>query len=127
MGLDLNLEDFAARVNSDLVGKVVNIASRCAGFVKKLGGGTLSEHCAEPQMVARFIAAGDDIAADFEAREFSRAIRKIMELADEANAYIAEKEPWALAKQDGRNAKKGNTTKERKKEKRKKKKKQREA
>ncbi|OWV28463.1 methionine--tRNA ligase [Halomonas campaniensis] len=102
--LDLNLEDFAARVNSDLVGKVVNIASRCAGFVKKLGSGRLSSHCAEPQMVARFIAAGDDIAEDFEAREFSRAMRKIMELADEANTYIADKEPWALAKQDGRDA-----------------------
>ena len=102
--LDLNLDDFAARVNSDLVGKVVNIASRCAGFVKKIGGGTLSAHCAEPQMVARFIAAGDDIAEDFEAREFSRAMRKIMELADEANTYIADKEPWALAKQDGRDA-----------------------
>ncbi len=102
--LDLNLEDFAARVNSDLVGKVVNIASRCAGFVKKLGGGNLSAHCAEPQMVARFIAAGDDIADDFEAREFSRAMRKIMELADEANTYIADKEPWALAKQEGRDA-----------------------
>ncbi|CAO1663654.1 methionine--tRNA ligase [Halomonas sp. NYA30] len=102
--LDLNLEDFSARVNSDLVGKVVNIASRCAGFVKKIGGGTLSTHCAEPQMVARFIAAGDDIADDFEAREFSRAMRKIMELADEANTYIADKEPWALAKQDGRDA-----------------------
>ena len=102
--LDLNLEDFAARVNSDLVGKVVNIASRCAGFVKKIGGGTLSAHCAEPQMVARFIAAGNDIAEDFEAREFSRAMRKIMELADEANTYIADKEPWALAKQDGRDA-----------------------
>ncbi|MBR9903314.1 MAG: methionine--tRNA ligase [Gammaproteobacteria bacterium] len=102
--LDLNLEDFAARVNSDLVGKVVNIASRCAGFVKKLGGGSLSSHCAEPQMVARFIAAGDHIAEDFEAREFSRAMRKIMELADEANTYIADQEPWALAKQDGRDA-----------------------
>ncbi|CEP36288.1 MULTISPECIES: methionine--tRNA ligase [unclassified Halomonas] len=102
--LDLNLEDFAARVNADLVGKVVNIASRCAGFVKKLGGGNLSSHCAEPQMVARFIAAGDHIAEDFEAREFSRAMRKIMDLADEANTYIADKEPWALAKQDGRDA-----------------------
>ncbi|HSP57238.1 MAG TPA: methionine--tRNA ligase [Halomonas sp.] len=100
--LDLNLEDFAARVNSDLVGKVVNIASRCAGFVKKLGHGHLSRHCAEPAMVARFITAGDMIAEDFEAREFGRAMRKVMELADEANTYIAEKEPWALAKQDGR-------------------------
>lgn len=102
--LDLNLDDFAARVNADLVGKVVNIASRCAGFVKKLGGGRLSAHCSEPQMVARFIAAGDSIAQDFEAREFSRAMRHIMELADEANTYIAEKEPWVLAKQEGRDA-----------------------
>ncbi|RAR61470.1 MULTISPECIES: methionine--tRNA ligase [Halomonadaceae] len=100
--LDLNLEDFAARVNADLVGKVVNIASRCAGFVKKLGGGQLSPHCAEPELVARFIAAGDAIAEEFEAREFGRAMRRIMELADEANTYIAEAEPWVLAKQEGR-------------------------
>ncbi|MDR5898436.1 methionine--tRNA ligase [Halomonas vilamensis] len=100
--LDLNLDDFTARVNSDLVGKVINIASRCAGFVKKFGGSTLSSNCADPQMLARFIAAGDDIAADYEVREFSRAMRHIMELADEANTYIAEAEPWVLAKQDGR-------------------------
>ncbi|PMR74858.1 methionine--tRNA ligase [Billgrantia endophytica] len=100
--LDLNLDDFAARVNADLVGKVVNIASRCAGFVKKLGDGRLSSHCAEPELIARFIAAGDGIAADFDAREFGRAIRQVMELADEANTYIAEKEPWVLAKQAGR-------------------------
>lgn len=100
--LDLNLEDFAYRVNADLVGKVVNIASRCAGFVKKLGDGRLSHHCAEPELVARFIAAGDEIANDYEAREFGRAMRKIMELADEANTYIADKEPWVLAKQPGR-------------------------
>ncbi|MFB9145499.1 methionine--tRNA ligase [Halomonas alkalicola] len=100
--LDLNLEDFAARVNSDLVGKVVNIASRCAGFVKKLGGGRLSAHCAEPEMVARFITAGDEIAEFFEAREFGRAMRRVMELADEANTYIADAEPWVLAKQEGR-------------------------
>ncbi|AMC99891.1 Methionine--tRNA ligase [Halomonas chromatireducens] len=79
-----------------------NIASRCAGFVKKLGGGALSAHCAEPELVARFIAAGDGIADDFEAREFGRAIRKVMDLADEANTYIAEKEPWVLAKQEDR-------------------------
>ncbi len=100
--LDLNLEDFAARVNSDLVGKVVNIASRCAGFVKKLGDGRLAGHCSEPDMVARFIAAGDGIAEEFEAREFGRAMRRVMELADEANTYIAEAEPWVLAKQPGR-------------------------
>lgn len=100
--LDLNLEDFAFRVNSDLVGKVVNIASRCAGFVKKLGGGKLADTSAEPELLARFIAAGDSIAEDYEAREFGRAMRKIMELADEANTYIADKEPWVLAKQEGR-------------------------
>ncbi|MEA3250207.1 MAG: methionine--tRNA ligase [Pseudomonadota bacterium] len=100
--LDLNLEDFAYRVNADLVGKVVNIASRCAGFAKKLGGGKLSERCTEAALVERFIAAGDAIAEDYEAREFARAMRKIMELADEANTYIAEAEPWVLAKQEGR-------------------------
>ncbi|WP_372611030.1 methionine--tRNA ligase [Halomonas sp.] len=100
--LDLNLEDFTARVNADLVGKVVNIASRCAGFVKKLGGGHLAGHCSEPEMVARFIAAGDAVAEDFERREFGRAMRRVMELADEANVYIAEKEPWVLARQQGR-------------------------
>ncbi|WP_404297811.1 methionine--tRNA ligase [Halomonas sp.] len=100
--LDLNLEDFTARVNSDLVGKVVNIASRCAGFVKKLGDGRLSAHCVEPEMVARFIGAGDEIAELFEAREFGRAMRRVMELADEANTYIADAEPWVLAKQAGR-------------------------
>ena len=100
--LDLNLEDFSARVNSDLVGKVVNIASRCAGFVKKLGGGRLSARCGEPEMVARFISAGDEIAELYETREFGRAMRRVMELADEANTYIAEAEPWVLAKQAGR-------------------------
>ena len=100
--LDLNLDDFTARVNSDLVGKVVNIASRCAGFVKKFGDGKLSAECAEPALVNRFIAAGEGIAADFEAREFARAMRKVMELADEANTYIADKAPWAMAKEDGR-------------------------
>ena len=100
--LDLNLEDFAQRVNSDLVGKVVNIASRCAGFVKKLGGGRLSAQCTEPQMRERFITAGEEIASYYEDREFARAMRLIMELADEANTYIADKAPWALAKEDGR-------------------------
>ena len=100
--LDLNLEDFALRVNADLVGKVVNIASRCAGFIKKLGGGQLSTHCAEPDMLARFIAAGDEIADYYEQREFGRAMRKVMELADEANSYIADQAPWVLAKEAGR-------------------------
>ncbi|MDW5377995.1 methionine--tRNA ligase [Halomonas sp. HP20-15] len=100
--LDLNLEDFAYRVNADLVGKVVNIASRCAGFVKKLGDGKLAERVGQPELVQRAIDAGEAIAEEYEAREFARAMRRIMELADEANAYIAEAEPWVLAKQEGR-------------------------
>ncbi|GED23146.1 methionine--tRNA ligase [Halomonas halmophila] len=100
--LDLNLEDFAQRVNSDLVGKVVNIASRCAGFIRKLGNGQLASSCAEPALLERFIEAGEEIAAHYESREFGRAMRRVMDLADEANTYIAEAEPWVLAKQDGR-------------------------
>ncbi|PTY36312.1 methionine--tRNA ligase [Saccharospirillum sp. MSK14-1] len=99
--IDLSLTDFAQRVNSDLVGKVVNIASRCAGFIKK-GGGKLSDNIAEPAMLADFQAAGERIAAHFEAREYSRAIREIMTLADRANEYIQSKAPWSLAKEDGR-------------------------
>ncbi len=102
--IDLNLEDFTLRVNSDLVGKVVNIASRCAGFISKRFEGRLSAECAEPQLLADFIAAGDSIAAHYEAREFGRAIREIMALADRANQYIDEKKPWALAKVEGMDA-----------------------
>lgn len=102
--LDLNLDDFAQRVNSDLVGKVVNIASRCAGFISKRFDGRLSETCLEPELLAKFTAAGDEIAAFYEAREFAKAIRKIMELADLANQYIDEKAPWVIAKQEGKEA-----------------------
>jgi len=102
--IDLNLEDFTLRVNSDLVGKVVNIASRCAGFISKRFDGQLSADCAEPQLLSDFIAAGDSIAAHYEAREFGRAIREIMALADRANQYIDEKKPWALAKVEGMDA-----------------------
>lgn len=98
--LDLNLEDFTARVNADLVGKVVNIASRCAGFVHKQGG-RLAARLPDTELLDRAVAAGDEIAESFEAREFARGVRRIMELADEANAYIAEQAPWALAKQPG--------------------------
>jgi methionyl-tRNA synthetase len=90
------------RVNSDLVGKVVNIASRCAGFLRKKFANTLSDHCEEPALVQGFIAAGDDIAALYEAREFSRAMREIIALADQANQYIDEKKPWVLAKEPGK-------------------------
>jgi len=100
--LDLNMDDFAARVNSDLVGKVVNIASRCAGFIKKRFDGQLSASCSEPKLYEEFIHAGKEIADDFERREFSRAIRQIMALADKANVYIDEKAPWVVAKEEGR-------------------------
>ncbi|RRJ85125.1 methionine--tRNA ligase [Aestuariirhabdus litorea] len=98
--LDLNLEDFSQKVNSDLVGKVVNIASRCAGFIKKAGG-QLASSDSEAELCAEFMAAADRIADHYEQREYARAIREIMALADKANAYIADKEPWALAKQEG--------------------------
>jgi len=100
--IDLNLEDFTARVNADLVGKVVNIASRCAGFVTKRFGGRLSPHVAEPDLLAEFIAGGPSIAAAYEAREYSRAVREIMALADVANRYIDERKPWVIAKEPGR-------------------------
>lgn len=100
--LDLNLEDFAQKVNADLVGKVVNIASRCASFISKKFNGTLSAHLAEPELFAEFIAQGDSIAASFEEREYARAIRDIMALADKANQYIDAKAPWVLAKDDSK-------------------------
>jgi methionyl-tRNA synthetase len=99
--LDLNLADFVAKVNADLVGKLVNIASRCAGFVHKLGGGRLAERLPRPELYAEFAAAADDLAADYEQREYSRAVRKIMALADRANQYIDEQKPWLMAKNSG--------------------------
>ena len=98
---DLNLDDFVQKVNSDLVGKVVNIASRCAKFINTKFDNKLSATCAEPELVQSFIDAGASIASQYEAREFSAAIREIMALADRANQYIDEKKPWALAKQEG--------------------------
>ena len=98
--LDLNFDDFVARVNSDLVGKVVNIASRCAGFINKGFDGMLAAQCSEPALVAEVQAAKDEIAALYEAREYSKAMRLIMTLADKANQYIADKAPWVIAKTD---------------------------
>ena len=98
---DLNLEDFVQRVNSDLVNKLINIASRTANFIKK-SGGVLSEQCAEEAMVNDFINAGDHIAELYEKREFSRAMKEIMTLADRANEYIQAKAPWAMSKEEGR-------------------------
>lgn len=102
--LDLNLEDFAQRVNADLVGKVVNIASRCAGFIVKRFDGSLSDRIAEPDLHQMFVGRGEAIAAAFEKREFGRATREIMALADVANQYIDERKPWTLAKEEGREA-----------------------
>ena len=100
--IDLNLEDFQARVNSDLVGKVVNIASRCAGFISKKFSGELSSEIHRPELLKQFTDASDSIAEYYESREFGRAIREIMGLADLANQYIDEYKPWVLAKEAGR-------------------------
>ena len=100
--LDLNLEDFVQKVNSDLVGKVVNIASRCAGFIHKGNAGVLVEGNAAPELTEAFLAAAPSIAEAYEARDFARAMREIMGLADRANAWIADKAPWAMAKVEGK-------------------------
>ena len=102
--LDLNLEDFVQKVNSDLVGKVVNIASRCAGFIHKGNAGLLVAANPEPELWEAFQAAAPSIAEAYEARDFSRAMREIMALADRANAWIADKAPWALNKVEGKQA-----------------------
>jgi methionyl-tRNA synthetase len=101
--IDLSLEDFTARVNSDLVGKLVNIASRCAGFVAR-GGGRLAPALADATLYAEFTAAAPRLAALYEARDYSQAIRDIMALADKANQYVDANKPWALAKDPARAA-----------------------
>ena len=102
--IDLNLEDFAQRVNSDLVGKVVNIASRCAGFVVKKFDGQLASKLspAASQLYQKFSEQADTIASLYENREFGQAMREIMALADQANEYIADTAPWVLAKEEGK-------------------------
>lgn len=97
--IDLNLEDFIHRVNSDLVGKVVNIASRCAGFINKRFQGQLAAQLENPDLYQAFIQEGEQIATDYEARHFSKVVREVMELADRANQYIDERKPWIIAKQ----------------------------
>jgi len=100
--IDLNLEDFVQRVNSDVVGKVVNIASRCAGFIQRHFDGKLSDSLAKPELYQQFVAARESISADFEGRNYQSAIRRIMKLADEANRYIDEEKPWVLIKEEDR-------------------------
>ncbi len=100
--IDLNFDDFTQRVNSDLVGKVVNIASRCSGFIAKRFDGRLSATCAEPALFRQFTDANQAIAELYEKREFGKAMREIMALADKANQYIDDKKPWVIAKEEGR-------------------------
>jgi len=103
--IDLNLTDFMQRVNADLVGKVVNIASRCAGFIHKHFAGNLSTDCESPELLAQFTQAQTAIAESYEGREYARAVRQIMELADLANQYIDAQKPWNLIKEPGNEAK----------------------
>ena len=100
--IDLNLEDFKQRVNSDLVGKVVNIASRSASFVVKKFDKELSTNCIEQALYDEFVSAGSEIVGHYEDRNFGQAMRSIMKLADKANQYIDEKKPWQLAKEEGK-------------------------
>lgn len=100
--LDLSLEDFIQKVNSDLVGKVVNIASRCAGFIARGNNGVLVDANPAPELWQAFQTAIPTIAEAYEARDFNRAMREIMALADQANAWIADKAPWSLNKQEGK-------------------------
>ena len=100
--IDLNLEDFKQRVNSDIVGKVVNIASRSASFVTKKFDKELSSQSIEQDLYDEFVAANSEIAQHYEARNFGHAMRSIMKLADKANQYIDDKKPWQLIKEEGR-------------------------
>jgi methionyl-tRNA synthetase len=102
--IDINLDDFIQRVNSDLVGKMVNIASRCAGFIHRLSDGALTARIHDPDLWQAFVAAADPIAELYERGDTTRAVREIMALADRANQYIAQHAPWELAKQDGQAA-----------------------
>jgi len=96
--IDVSFDDFVQRINADLVGKFVNIASRCAGFLTKSFDGMLASECKDTGLFYSFSQAGDDIAEKWEKLEYNNAIRLIMALADRANQYIDEKKPWALAK-----------------------------
>ena len=100
--LDLNLQDFVQRVNADIVNKLVNLASRNAGFIQKRFGGKLAETLENPELLAEFSGASETIASYYENREYGKAIREIMALADKANKYVDDKAPWVIAKQEGK-------------------------
>jgi len=102
--IDLNFEDFTTRVNSDLVGKVVNIASRCAGFINKTFEGQLAASIGNSSLSEQNVKAAQSISDAYENREFSRAMREIMAIADKANQYIDEKQPWVAIKDPQRHA-----------------------
>ena len=102
--IDMNLDEFATRINAELVGKLVNIASRCAGFIHRSHGGRLAQALPDPQLYREFIKAADWIAASYEAREYAAAVREIMALADRANLYIDQHKPWLAAKDPARAA-----------------------
>ncbi|MGL6296290.1 MAG: methionine--tRNA ligase, partial [Plesiomonas sp.] len=97
--LDLNLDDFIQRVNADIVNKLVNLASRNAGFIAKRFDGMLADNLADSALFAEFTDAAEMIAQAYEAREYGKAIREIMALADKANRYVDEQAPWVVAKQ----------------------------
>jgi methionyl-tRNA synthetase len=96
--LDLNLDDFVAKVNSDVVGKLVNIASRCAGFIARGSQGRLADRLPEPALYEEFAEARERIGAAYEARDFAAAVREVMQLTDRANLYIDQRKPWLMAK-----------------------------
>ena len=102
--IDLNFDDFSQRVNADLVGKVVNIASRCSGFIHKRFEGYLASECSEVELFRNFVDCHHDIADLYEQREYGKAMREIMALADKANQYIDEKKPWIIAKEADKDA-----------------------
>jgi len=102
--IDMNLEEFATRINAEVVGKLVNIASRCAAFITRGHDGRLAASLPEPAIYESFVAEGEAIAALYEAREYASAVREIMALADRANQYIDQRKPWLLAKDPARAA-----------------------
>lgn len=102
--LDLNLQDFVARVNSDLLGKYINIASRSAGFLVKRFGGMVSDEAMNNPLLTEITSASEKIAELYEAREYAKALRIIMELADKVNAFVDENKPWEIAKDPAREA-----------------------
>jgi methionyl-tRNA synthetase len=101
--MDMNLEEFATRLNSEIVGKLVNIASRCAGFITRISAGKLAAELADRELYAAFVSAGEGIAKNYENRDTAAAIRDIMALCDRANQYVDARKPWMLAK-DPKNA-----------------------